>query len=172
MRKPRLHQVFNLTHHVNGDGITSFLAGVTGQIEIFNDRTRRLSIIPSGPIPPNPAELLASKRFQNLLKKLTASYDRIILDGPPHIGFADTLILSKQVGGIVLVSSIGESSREAISQFKKTIANVNGVILGCVVNKMDFNRNYGYSGYYKAYQSYSNYGLEDEDTQTAPQRVS
>lgn len=172
LRKPRLHQVFNLTNRVNGDGITSFLAGVTSQIEIFNDLGRRLSIIPSGPIPPNPAELLASKRFQNLLKQLNDSYDRIILDGPPHIGFADTLILSKQVGGIVLISSIGESSREAISQFKKSISNVNGVILGCVVNKMDFNRNYGYSGYYKAYQSYSNYGLEDEDTQAVPKRVS
>ena len=172
LRKPRLHQVFNLTQRVNGDGITSFLAGVTSQIEIFNDRGKRLSIIPSGPVPPNPAELLASKRFQNLLKKLTDSYDRIILDGPPHIGFADTLILSKQVGGIVLVSSIGESSREAIGQFKKSISNVNGIILGCVVNKMDFNRNYGYSGYYKAYQSYSNYGLENEDTHAIPQRAS
>jgi hypothetical protein len=65
------------------------------------------------------------------------------------------LILSKCVGGIVLVSSIGESSRDAIGHFKKSITNVNGKILGCVVNKVDFNRKYGYGGYYKSYQSYA-----------------
>ena len=72
----------------------------------------------------------------------------------------DTLILSKCVGGIILVSSIGESSRDAIGQFKKTITNVNGTILGCIVNKVDFSRKYGYGGYYNAYQAYSDYGLE------------
>jgi succinoglycan biosynthesis transport protein ExoP len=121
-----------------------------------------LGIIPSGPVPPNPAELLASRRFNLLLGKLTDQYDRIILDGPPHIGFADTLILSKCVGGIILVSSIGESSRDAIGQFKKTITNVNGTILGCIVNKVDFSRKYGYGGYYKSYQAYSDYTLENQ----------
>ena len=171
LRKPRLHEVFDLVRRVNGNGVTSFLAGVTDNIKIFSDRGKRLSIIPSGPVPPNPAELLASKRFQHLLKNLTRRFDRIILDGPPHIGFADTLILSKQVGGIVLVSSIGESSREAIGQFKKSIANVNGTILGCIVNKMDFSHNYGYSGYYKAYQSYANYGLDHDDADALPENT-
>ena len=169
LRKPRLHEVFDVTGRVNGNGMTSFLAGVTNKIKIINDHDKQLSIITSGPVPPNPVELLASDRFQFLLKKLTGTYDRIILDGPPHIGFADTLILSKQVGGIVLVSSIGESSRDAIAQFKKSISTVNGVILGCIVNKMDFNRNYGYSGYYKAYRSYSNYGLDVDDMNAIPE---
>lgn len=171
LRKPRLHEVFDLKHRVNGNGVSSFLAGVTGKIKIYSDPAKKLSIIPSGPVPPNPAELLASKRFQHLLKNLRGRYDRIILDGPPHIGFADTLILSRTVGGIVLVSSIGESSREAIGQFKKSIANVSGVILGCIVNKVDFNRRYGYGGYYKAYQAYTNYGLEHQDAEALPERV-
>ena len=171
LRKPRLHEVFDLKHRVNGNGVSSFLAGVTSQIKIYSDHTKKLSIIPSGPVPPNPAELLASKRFQHLLKNLRGRYDRIILDGPPHIGFADTLILSRTVGGIILVSSIGESSREAIGQFKKSIANVSGVILGCIVNKVDFNRNYGYGGYYKAYQSYANYGLDQKDAEALPEHV-
>jgi succinoglycan biosynthesis transport protein ExoP len=171
LRKPRLHEVFDLKHRVNGNGVSSFLAGVTSRIKIYSDHTKKLSIIPSGPVPPNPAELLASKRFQHLLKNLRGRYDRIILDGPPHIGFADTLILSRTVGGIVLVSSIGESSREAIGQFKKSIANVSGVILGCIVNKVDFSRKYGYGGYYNAYQSYTNYGLEHQDAEALPERV-
>jgi Mrp family chromosome partitioning ATPase len=117
-------------------------------------------------VPPNPAELLASRRFTLLLAKLTESYDRIILDGPPHIGFADTLILSKSVGGIVLVSSIGESSREAIGSFKKAITNINGTILGCIVNKVDFNRKYGYGGYYKSYQTYADHGPHRPSNET------
>ena len=161
LRKPRLHEVFDLKHRVNGNGLSTYLAGVTDRLKVYNRFTHHLGVLPSGPIPPNPAELLASWRFKRLLAKLMGRYDRIILDGPPHIGFADTLILSKTVGGIVLVSSVGESSREAIGQFKRTILNVNGTILGCVVNKVDFNRKYGYGGYYKSYQSYSNYQIED-----------
>jgi succinoglycan biosynthesis transport protein ExoP len=162
LRKPRLHEVFDLTPRVNGNGVSSFLADVTDQIKVHNGQIKQLGIIPSGPVPPNPAELLASRRFKLLLRRLANRYDRIILDGPPHIGFADTLILSKTVGGIVLVSSIGESSRDSIAQFKKSITNVNGTILGCIVNKVDFNRKYGYGGYYKAYQSYAACGKENE----------
>jgi succinoglycan biosynthesis transport protein ExoP len=162
LRKPRLHEVFGLKDRVNGNGVSSFLAEVTDELKMYNHTGKNLGIIASGPVPPNPAELLASRRFKLLLSKLTDQYDRIILDGPPHIGFADTLILSKCVGGIVLVSSIGESSREAIGQFKKSITNINGTILGCVVNKVDFNRKYGYGGYYQSYQAYSNYTVENQ----------
>ncbi len=162
LRKPRLHEIFELKNRVNGNGMSSFLAEVTNELKMYNNRTKSLGIIPSGPVPPNPAELLASQRFKVLLKKLIDQYDRIILDGPPHIGFADTLILSRCVGGIVLVSSIGESSREAIGHFKQSISNVNGKILGCIVNKVDFNRKYGYGGYYKSYHAYSSYGLEKQ----------
>jgi capsular exopolysaccharide synthesis family protein len=162
LRKPRLHEVFHLNKRVNGNGLSSFLAEVTDRLKVFNDCHKNLKIILSGPVPPNPAELLASGRFKYLLKNLLDRHDRIILDGPPHIGFADTLILSKSVGGIVLVSSIGETSREAIGQFKKSIVNVNGTILGCIVNKVDFNQKYGYGGYYKSYQKYTNYGLEKQ----------
>ncbi len=159
LRKPRLHEVFGLKKRVNGHGVSSFLAEVTDELKMYANQNKNLGVIPSGPVPPNPAELLASRRFNLLLAKLTETYDRIILDGPPHIGFADTLILSKSVGGIVLVSSIGESSREAIGNFKKAIVNINGTILGCIVNKVDFSRKYGYGGYYKSYQTYAGRGL-------------
>jgi Mrp family chromosome partitioning ATPase len=119
-------------------------------------------------VPPNPAELLASKRFKLLLEELLSRCDRIILDGPPHIGFADTLILSRCVGGIVLVSSMGETSRESIGQFKKSISNVNGTILGCIVNKVDYNSKYGYGGYYRSYQKYNSYGLENHGEKQLP----
>ena len=168
LRKPRLHEVFDLKHRVNGNGLSSFLAGVTPKLRILTKYNENLKIILSGPVPPNPAELLASRRFTVLLEELLGRCDRIILDGPPHIGFADTLILSRCVGGIVLVSSMGETSREAIGQFKKSISNVNGTILGCIVNKVDYNSKYGYGGYYRSYKKYSSYGLENHVEKQLP----
>ena len=168
LRKPRLHEVFDLKHRVNGNGLSSFLAGVTQKLRILTKYNENLKIILSGPVPPNPAELLASRRFTVLLEELLGRCDRIILDGPPQIGFADTLILSRCVGGIVLVSSMGETSREAIGQFKKSISNVNGTILGCIVNKVDYNSKYGYGGYYRSYKKYSNYGLENHVEKQLP----
>jgi capsular exopolysaccharide synthesis family protein len=154
LRKPRIHKVFNIKNGGNGLGLSSFLAGVTNTLHLCAGDTENLRIIPSGPIPPNPVELLASKRFKKLLDQLAEKYDRIILDGPPHHGFADILVLSQQVGGIVLVSSIGETSREALRHFKKGINNVNGFILGCIVNKVNTAKRYGYRSYYRYYQAY------------------
>jgi capsular exopolysaccharide synthesis family protein len=154
LRKPRIHKVFDIKNGGNGKGLSSFLAGVTDTMHLCASETENLRIIPSGPIPPNPVELLASKRFKKLLDQLAETYDRIILDGPPHHGFADILVLSQQVGGIVLVSSIGETSREALRHFKKGINNVNGHILGCIVNKVNTAKRYGYRSYYSYYQAY------------------
>ena len=154
LRKPRIHKVFNIPNGGNGHGLSSFLAGVTDRMQLCAGETENLRVIPAGPVPPNPVELLASKRFKRLLGQLAEKYDRIILDGPPHHGFADILVLSQQVGGIVLVSSIGETSREALRHFKKGINNVNGVILGCIVNKVNTAKRYGYRSYYRYYQAY------------------
>jgi len=154
LRKPRIHKVFNIQNGGNGHGLSSFLAGVSDRTHLCAGGTENLRIIPAGPIPPNPVELLASKRFKKLLDQLAEKYDRIILDGPPHHGFADILVLSQQVGGIVLVSSIGETSREGLRHFKKGISNVNGVILGCIVNKVNTAKRYGYRSYYRYYQAY------------------
>ena len=71
----------------------------------------------------------------------------------------------------MLVSSIGETSREAIGQFKKSIINVNGTILGCIVNKVDYSRKYGYGGYYRSYQKYGSYGLEEHTTKNSCRSV-
>ena len=168
LRKPRLHEVFDLNHRVNGNGLSSFLADVTNKLKTFNKYHENLKVILAGPVPPNPAELLASKRFMFLLEELLRQNNRVILDGPPHIGFADTLILSRCAGGIVLVSSMGETSREAIGQFKKSITIANGTILGCIANKVDYSSKYGYGGYYRSYQKYSSYGLENHVEKQLP----
>jgi polysaccharide biosynthesis transport protein len=155
LRKPRLHKVFpNVASTGNGHGLSSFLAGITDNGIVLKTHVDNLCLIVSGPIPPNPVELLASGRFERLLKESANEFDRIIIDCPPHMGFADILVISRQVGGMILVSGIGETTRDGVRNFKKAMQNVNGTILGCIVNKVNLNQRYGYRSYYKYYKAY------------------
>lgn len=161
LRKPRIHKILSLTNGGSSKGLSNFLAGVINQEYIHKTQNSNLYVIPSGPIPPNPVELLASNRFKDLIGKLENHFDRIILDSPPFHGLADILVLSRQVGGVILVSSIGETSRDGLQHFKREILNVQGTILGCVVNKIKLTKRYGYRSYYKYYKSYySDYGVD------------
>jgi polysaccharide biosynthesis transport protein len=157
LRKPQLRQLLIKKKNTNHCGLSTFLAGLDGKKGyIFHTGIRNLHLMPSGPIPPNPVELLASNRFAKLIRYLGDHYDRVILDGPPHQGFADTLVLSQHIGGIILVSSMGDTTRGALRLFKKNMGNVHGTILGCIINKVSKAKGYGYHSYYK-YYSYYNY---------------
>ncbi|MGD9007026.1 MAG: polysaccharide biosynthesis tyrosine autokinase [Desulfobacteraceae bacterium] len=156
MRRPRIHHVFNVSdEQVNGWGLSSFLAGAKGDKLLQSNGVGNLRLVAAGPIPPNPVELLASNRFAKLIKALEKRFDRVIVDGPPHQGFADILVICQHVGGVVLVSSMGETTRESLRHFKKSMMNVNGHILGCIINKVDLTRRYGYQSYYNGYYGYA-----------------
>ncbi|PIU49804.1 MAG: lipopolysaccharide biosynthesis protein [Desulfobacterales bacterium CG07_land_8_20_14_0_80_52_14] len=154
LRKPRIHTVFSNGSSAPKHGLSSLLVGIAKTGIIRKSEYENLHYVPAGPIPPNPVELLASRRFAEFMKVVKKHYDRVILDGPPHQGFADVLVLCQNVGGIVLVSSIGSTTRQALRHFKKGILNVNGWILGCVINKVNLEKRYGYSSYYQYYQAY------------------
>lgn len=162
MRKPRLHKFFQPQSDIPSPGLSSFLAGVSSNKSLVcQDGQANLYFIPAGPVPPNPVELLASDRFARLMKTLTQSFDRVILDGPPYQGFADTMVLARHVGGVVVVSSIGETTRNALRHFKRSMFNVQGKILGCIINKVYLSKLYGYHPYYKYYSYYSNDSVLD-----------
>jgi capsular exopolysaccharide synthesis family protein len=114
-----------------------------------------LHFIPSGPIPPNPVELLASPRLAKLMRYLEKRFDRVIVDAPPHQGFADVLVLAPKVDGVVLATGMGEAKRDELRHFKKSMHNIRANILGCIINKVDLSRRYGYHSYYR-YYSYGN----------------
>jgi polysaccharide biosynthesis transport protein len=172
LRKPRLHKIFQTATANNGHGLSSFLAGVVHKDFIKKTDIDNLYLITSGPIPPNPVELLASDRFSQLLKKSAMKFDRIIIDGPPHLGFADVLVLSRKVGGMILVSSIGETTRDGLRHFKKSMHNVQGTILGCIVNKINLTQRYGYRSYYKYYKAYHyDYGYEKKGAENQPKEL-
>jgi capsular exopolysaccharide synthesis family protein len=151
LRKPRIHKIFSKDGFNGAPGLSSFLAGVTKKGVICRNGVENLHFIPAGPIPPNPVELLASKRFAKLMRYLEKRFDRVIVDAPPHQGFADVLVLAQNVGGVVLATGMGEAKRDELRHFKKSMLNVRATILGCIINKVDMSRRYGYHSYYRYY---------------------
>jgi capsular exopolysaccharide synthesis family protein len=164
MRKPKLHKFFQDQENPSSPGLSRFLSGVNDEGLICQNGISNLCFIPAGPAPPNPVELLASVRFSQLMETLNRDFDRVIVDGPPYLGFADSLVISRSMGGVVLVSSMGETTRDAIRHFKKSILNSQGKILGCIINKIDVSRRFGYQPYYRYYSYYQYYGeIEDRN---------
>jgi capsular exopolysaccharide synthesis family protein len=155
MRKPRVHKIFD---EENGVGLSNFLSG-HAELESIIKKTEipNLYYIPSGPIPPNPSELVSSNRFKNMLASLGERFDHLVLDSPPVLGFADSIILSTSVDGIILVVLGGKTPRETLQRAKDVLHQVNAKILGVVINRIDIHRSdYGY--YYYRYHHY--YGKE------------
>jgi len=155
MRKPRVHKIFN---EENGAGLSSFLSGNANlESVIKKSDVPNLCYIPSGPIPPNPSELIGSKLFKSMMESLGERFDHIVLDSPPVLGFADTMIISTSVDGVILVVWGGKTPRETLQRAKEVLHQVNAKILGVVINRIDIQRSdYGY--YYYKYQHY--YGEE------------
>lgn len=148
LRKPRMHKVFSeATGPKNGFGLSNYLAGYSDDNLVAKTGIKNVFLIRSGPPPPNPVELLASSKFKTLVQSLSKNFDRIIIDAPPHQGLADILVISRQVGGIILVSGIGECTREGLRHFKQAMTNVRGNVLGCIVNKYNPNQSYGQNHY-------------------------
>jgi Mrp family chromosome partitioning ATPase len=85
------------------------------------------------------------------MRYLENRFDRVIVDAPPHQGFADVLVLAQNVGGVVLATGMGEAKRDELRHFKKSMRNVRATILGCIINKVDMTRRYGYHSYYRHY---------------------
>ena len=155
MRKPRVHKIFG---EENGAGLSNFLSGNANLDSVIKrSEIPNLYYIPSGPIPPNPSELVGSKLFKSMMESLGVRFDHIVLDSPPVLGFADTTILSTSVDGVILVVLGGKTPRETLLRAKEVLHQVNAKILGVVINRIDIQRsNYGY--YYYRYHYY--YGKE------------
>ena len=160
LRKPRIHKVFNhkALNHENGLGLSHFLSGHGDLDSIVKiSEVPNLFYIPAGPIPPNPSELLGSNLFKKMVESLEARFDHILFDSPPVLGFADSIVLSNSVDGVILTVLGGKTPRETLRRAKEVLRQVNIKILGVVINRVDIRRSdYGY--YYYRYHSY--YGKE------------
>ena len=151
LRRPRLHTQFGLP---NVKGLTTWLSGeqdVEGLIQVC-DKAPNLKVLTSGPVPPNPAELLGSDEMRKLLSQLSEKYAHIIIDSPPAISFTDASILSTMVDGVILVVHGGRSSRAVVRRAKQQLLDVGAHIFGVVLNNVKVEtHDYYYSRYYSHY---------------------
>lgn len=153
LRRPRLHNHFGLE---NTHGLTNYLSGEESTDSLLKTYPGlpRLKIITSGPIPPNPAELLSSQEMKNLLQTLRGKYKHVIIDSPPAISFTDAAILSTLVDGVVLVAMAGKSSVHLMRRFKQRLGTIGARVYGVVLNGIKANSmeyDYYNSGYYNYY---------------------
>ncbi len=157
MRKPKLHKYFDLENKV---GLSNVLSGVFDQKKqdyIQKTRVENLDLISSGHIPPNPIELLSSEKMEELIKKLSESYDFIILDTPPVNIVSDALVLSNNITGYIMVTRSNYTEYDALSAAMSNFELANVKPLGVVLN--DFNQKqqkYVSRGKYR-YKNYYNY---------------
>ena len=140
----------------NARGVTNYLSGDAQASEIIQTNERlppNLKVIPSGPIPPNAAELLGSDEMRRLLYVLAENFTHIIIDSPPAISFTDASILSTMVDGVMLVVHGGRSSRAVVRRAKQQLQDVGAHLFGIVLNnvKLEANDYYYYTGYYSGY---------------------
>jgi capsular exopolysaccharide synthesis family protein len=162
LRRPRLHRTFGVGNDV---GVTSLIAeGGDVEAAIKPTNVPGLYLLPCGPIPPNPAELLHTERFKKILEDVQGKYDRVMLDSPPVGAVSDALVLSGLVDGVVVVLKAFQSDRALAKHTLRALRDVKAKILGGILNNVDLDKKqYGYyQGYYYGYGKY--YG----EPQSAP----
>lgn len=135
LRSPSIHQVFSQSNHA---GLTNILANQNQWQEVIRDTTiDTLSLLTSGPIPPNPAELLASRRMKSLIEELKQHYDMIFFDVPPVLAVTDSLVVSALSDGVILVVNAGKVDKELVRKTKASLEHVNARLIGVVLNRIN-----------------------------------
>jgi len=156
LRRPVIHSVFNLG---KDRGITNFLLGKMSFSEIVKPTmVDNLSVVTSGPLPPNPSELLASEEMDEFIEQARSHFDVVLFDSPPVIAVTDAAILSTKVDGLILVVKAHQTQKTAIARAKNLLDNVKAHVVGCLLNSVNVERAYGSYYHYYYYHYYSYYG--------------
>lgn len=159
LRKPTVHKKLGIP---NSGGMTNLLIQKK-QIDecIMETEIPNLYVITSGPIPPNPAELLGSNRMKSLIREFENVFDITLIDAPPVLAVTDAQILSKICSGTIITTAHGQSEKEAIIKAKELLDATDSKILGIVFNKIPMKNSRKYGKYYgKYYGAY--YGQDDQ----------
>lgn len=188
LRRPKISTYLGVASKVAG--LTELLSGkVEGSIEnrvsevkqVFGSEIT-IDVISSGVVPPNPAELLDSDTFAQLIENLRAKYQFVIIDCPPTLPVADAAIISTRTDGVLVVTAAGSTRKNQFLGVREAITNVGGQILGAILNKIPHSRTYDdygykygygygykrkYGGYrYSGYKSYKPYAAKDSESTT------
>ncbi|WP_125711227.1 CpsD/CapB family tyrosine-protein kinase [Lacticaseibacillus porcinae] len=165
-RRPTVHATFSL---LNERGLVNLLTSKEdldlGEY-IVPTSVEHLSVLPTGPVPPNPSELLSSKRMERLINTLSKNFDMVIFDVPPLGSVTDAQILASKVDATVLVVPFGIAQKGAVIAGKGLLEQVDANIIGVVQNRVPQEAT-GYYGYYGYYGNYGYYGKKDKDDKAA-----
>ncbi len=155
-RRPRVHKVFGLGE---GVGMSDVMSGSVELVDAIIETTiDGLSILPCGRRPANPAELLTSNRFQELLEVLREKYDMVIVDTPPILAVTDPLAVAPRVDGVLLVIRLAKSARSVTQKALEALDSIGASVLGVVVNGVGGGSKYGYGSYGYGSYGYGSYG--------------
>lgn len=161
MRRPRLHSVFNVP---NGEGLSTLLSSESNDADILrvvkSDESTKMHILTSGPIPPNPAELIGSEQMATLLKRLQKHFSHVVIDSPPITSFTDGVLIASMVDGVILVVHSGKSSRQVVKRAKQLLHDVGSRILGVVLNNVNLRSQDNYH-YYQTYYHRNSYNTDE-----------
>ncbi len=150
LRKPRLHKPLGVSRT---RGITNLILGDASLDDcIKTTDIPNLFVLPCGPQPPNPAELLLSNRFKEVMEQLEERFDRVIFDSPPLLAVTDGAVLARLTDGVVIVAQAGKTTLDDAATSARTIRDVKARIIGVILNDLDISqRKYGYYTYYYNY---------------------
>jgi len=154
LRRPSLHKTFGLERT---KGLSTYLAdlAVAASQVVQPTEIEGLSLVASGPTPPNPVELLGSSRMQRLVEELRQEADGVLIDSPPLLAVADSVVLASQIPGVVLVVDTSKTRMEALARSMEHLQRAGARPLGIIYNKLKLGRlHYGYSYYYYSYYYY------------------
>lgn len=162
LRKPSIHKKFAISNKI---GLSDYLVGEASLEEVVVNYADNLNIIPSGTIPPNPAEMISSNKMKAFIKQCEAEYDCVLVDAPPVIAVTDAQILSTFINGVLLVVAAAQADKDAAVKAKELLVNVKANIIGVVLTKAKSKSGYGYGygyGYSYGYGYGYYYGDDDE----------
>jgi len=166
LRRPNVHHRFGLTGRL---GLTTVLAGSTTLEEALQHvpEVPNLDILPSGPVPPFPTEMLSSEAMQTLIDRVGKLYSHVVIDSPPILSVTDGVILGRMVDAVVLVVRHGKSNKNVMRRARDLLVRSSAPLAGLVLNAVDMNSPeyygyYGYTGY-----SYGNVDADSWETHSA-----
>ena len=150
LRRPRLHKSLSVSR---ATGLTNLIMGDCDIDDVVKTTDiPNLCLLPCGPQPPNPAELLLTKRFREVMEQLEGRFDRVLFDSPPLLAVTDAVILARLSDGVILVAQAGKTAREDAKQAARQLRDVDAPILGVILNDMDLSdKRYGYYYYQYSY---------------------
>ena len=164
MRRPRLHHVFGME---NREGLSSMLSSDVTAAELLSIahpyKESNIHLLSSGPLPPNPAELLGSQQMRNLLEEASQHFKYIVIDSPPIASFTDGVLISAIVDGVLLVVQGGKTSRQVVKRTRQMLHEIGAKVIGVVLNKVDLRS----QEYYYYHQDQKNYYSESNSSEPA-----